>query len=253
VVDPWQPELDPAWIAALLLAALDYALLCRFLARRGEPVAHWRRACFAAGLVLVALALLSPIEHIALRSMLSFHLLQNVMIADWAPPLLVAGLSPAMARAAERRALMRALTRPGVAFSFWVSTWYVLHVPAVYGYALSHDWALGLEHLAFLCTGIAFWWPVLQPGRMRSGPRVVYLFGAYLLASPVALGIALAATPLYGFYASAPKLFGLSALADQQIGGMLMALEQSVILFAACWVAFARLLAEEEREVGLSP
>jgi cytochrome c oxidase assembly factor CtaG len=175
------------------------------------------------------------------------------MIADWAPPLLVAGLTPAMARGVERFRPLRLLTRPTVALVYWLCAWYVLHLPAVYGYALEHGWALGLEHLVFLTAGLAFWWPVLQPGRIRAAPRVAYLFGAFLLAAPVALGIALADTPLYGFYERAPKLFGLSALADQQLGGILMAVEQSLVLFAAFWVALARLLDEEEREVGFSP
>ena len=123
------------------------------------------------GLALIAIGLLSPLEHIALTSLLSAHLLQNVILADWAPPLLVLGLTPAMMAAAERRAWVRAVTAPPVALALWLAAWYVLHVPAVYGYALEHRWALGLEHLAFLGSGLAFWWAVMSPGRMRAQAR----------------------------------------------------------------------------------
>jgi cytochrome c oxidase assembly factor CtaG len=249
-VDPWQLQADPEWAAALAIAAVDYAVVVRVLGRRGAPVSRARRAAFAAGLGLIAAGLLSPIEHIALTSLVSFHLLQNVMLADWAPPLLVLGLSPAMVVAAERRAAVRALTAPAIALPFWVATWYVLHLPAVYDYAVVHPWALGLEHVAFLTTGVAFWWPVLAAGsRMAMQGRMMYLFAAFIAASPVSFALALF-HPLYPFYVHAPRLWGISPLEDQQIGGITMAVEQAVILFAACSVAFVRWI-EDEGPVGV--
>jgi cytochrome c oxidase assembly factor CtaG len=173
------------------------------------------------------------------------HLLQNVVLADWAPPLLVLGLSPAMVAAAERRRIVRALTSPPVALGYWLAAWYGLHVPAVYGFALTHRWALGLEHIAFLTSGIAFWWPVLTPSRMRSAAKLVYLFGAFIAAAPVSLALALT-HPQYSFYVHAPRLWGLSPLEDQQVGAIAMAIEQATILFAACSVFFFRMLAEDE-------
>jgi cytochrome c oxidase assembly factor CtaG len=209
-----------------------------------------RAAAFAAGLGLIAVGLLSPIEHIALTSLVSFHLLQNVMLADWAPPLLVLGLTPAMVAASERRMWVRALTAPAVALPVWVAAWYLLHVPAVYDYAVTHRWALGLEHVAFVTAGVAFWWPVLAAGsRMRMQGRMMYLFAAFIAASPVSFALALF-HPLYPFYVHAPRLWGVSPLEDQQIGGITMAVEQAVILFAACSVAFLRWI-EDEGPVGV--
>jgi len=245
MVDPWQIQADPEWAAALVVAAVDYTVVVRALGRRGAPTPPRRVAAFAAGLVLIALALLSPIEHIALTSLLSVHLLQNVILADWAPPLLVLGLSPAMVAACERRGAIRLLTSPAVALAYWLAAWYVLHIPAVYGYALTHRWALGLEHLAFLTSGIAFWWPVLTPGRMASHAKLIYLFGAFIAASPVSLALALT-HPQYSFYVHAPRLWGLSPLEDQQLGAIAMAIEQAAILFTACSIVFFRMLAEDE-------
>ncbi|HEY3764443.1 MAG TPA: cytochrome c oxidase assembly protein [Gaiellales bacterium] len=245
MVHPWQLQADPEWAAALVIAAVDYAVVVRALGRRGSPTPRVRIWSFAAGLALIALALLSPIEHIALTSLLSVHLLQNVMLADWAPPLLVLGLSPAMVAACERRRVVRVLTTPAVALCAWLAAWYCLHVPVVYGYALTHRWALGLEHLAFLTSGLAFWWPVLTPARMTSAAKLIYLFGAFVAASPVALALALT-HPQYSFYVHAPRLWGVSPLEDQQLGAIAMAIEQAAILFGACSVFFFRMLAEDE-------
>jgi cytochrome c oxidase assembly factor CtaG len=251
-VDPWQLQADPEWAAAIVVAAVDYVLVVRTLSRRGQPTPTWRRASFAAGLALIAIGLLSPLEHIALTALLSAHLLQNVMLADWAPPLLVLGLTPAMMEAAEKRAWVRVATSPPVALAAWLAAWYGLHVPAVYGYALEHRWALGLEHLAFLASGLVFWWAVISPGRMRPQSRLLFLFGAFIAAAPVAFALAFT-QPLYDFYERAPKLWGLSPLEDQQIGAIGMAIEQAIILFAACSVAFMQWLDEDDapsRPVG---
>ena len=245
MVHPWHAVFDPEWAIGIAIAALDYAVVARAHARRGQPLPRLRAAAFAAGLAMIALALFSPIEHLALTSMLSFHLLQNVMLADWAPPLLVAGLTPAMMAAAERRAWIRWPTMPAVALGWWLAVWYSVHVPAFYGYALRHRWALGVEHLALLSAGLAFWWPVLSPGRMTHAPKLIYLVLAFFLASPLALVLALSHTTVYGFYLHTSKLWGLSALTDQQLGAITMAVEQAVILFGACSVVFMRLLDSE--------
>jgi putative membrane protein len=239
---PWSLEPDPEWIVALVLFAASYVWAASVF---GASLR--RRLSFVAGLALVAAALLSPIEHVALHSMLSFHLLQNVMLADWAPPLLVLGLSPAMAAAALRLRALRLATTPAVALGYWLAVWYVVHVPAVYGYGLLHGWMLGVEHLVFLSAGVLFWWPVLVEGRMSPLPKLVYLAAAFFIAAPVALVIALAGSTLYPFYDTTPHLFGRSPLDDQQLGGMLMAVEQSALLFVAFSWTFFRLLSEDEQ------
>jgi hypothetical protein len=85
---------------------------------------------------------------------------------------------------------------------------------------------------------------------MGPGPKLAYLFGAFVSAAPVALALALT-HPQYGFYVHAPRLWGISPLEDQQLGAIAMAVEQAVILFAACSVVFFRLLAEDEAGDGV--
>jgi cytochrome c oxidase assembly factor CtaG len=251
VAHPWQLVLDWEWIAAIVVIAVDYAVVTRTYARRAqEPVARWRAAAFGAGLLVIALALISPIEHLALTSMLSFHLLQNVMIGDWGPPLLLLGLTPAMAAAVSRSRAVNALTAPAVALGIWLVVWYGTHLPVLYDYALRHGWALGLEHLAFILAGLIFWWPEVIRGRLDDFQRVVYLALALLLVSPLDVYIYLAPHVLYNFYAHTDKLFSMSAMTDQAIAGAAMAAETNVVFLAVIAFTLARLLDEDRAVAG---
>jgi putative membrane protein len=245
VVNPWQLVFDPEWAIGLVIVAVDYAVVVRSFEARGRPVSWRRRWAFAGGLAVLALALFSPIEHLALTSMLSFHLLQNVMLGDWAPPLFLLGLTSAMTSSLARRRFVAELANPSVALALWLFVWYVSHVPAVYDYALRNQWALGFEHLAFVISGLAFWWPEIVPGYLSPIGKISYLAVAFLAISPLDLFVYLANHPLYSFYAHTPKLGGISALADQQIAGVAMAIESNVVLLTVIGFALMRLLADE--------
>jgi cytochrome c oxidase assembly factor CtaG len=245
MLHPWQFVLDPEWALGLVVIAVDYAVVVRAFGRRGDPVSPLRRLAFAAGLTIMALALFSPVEHLALTSMLSFHLLQNVMLGDWAPPLLLLGLTPLMTRTLSSRRWVQAYTRPSVALTVWLLTWYVTHIPTLYDYALTHHWALGVEHLAFLASGLMFWWPEIVPGCLTALEKIFYLMIALLAISPLDLFVYLANHPLYSFYDHTPKLFSVSALVDQEIAGAAMAMEANTVLLAVIAVSLFRLLADE--------
>ena len=240
MLHPWQPVLDLEWAAGLFLIAVDYWIVCVVLRRRGQPVSRSRVLAFAAGLLVIALSLLSPIEHLALTSMLSVHLLQNVMLGDWAPPLLLLGLSAPMIRALASRRWVARLVSPRFAMGIWLATWYVTHIPAVYDYSLRHTAALGVEHLAFLVSGLVFWWPEVVPGALSAVGKVVYLGVAFLAISPLDLTIYLALHPLYDFYLHTPKLGGISAIADQRIAGVAMAVEANTVIVAVMMVNLFR-------------
>jgi cytochrome c oxidase assembly factor CtaG len=240
VLNAWQPVLDPEWAVAVVLIAVDYGLVCVVLRRRGEPVSRLRVLAFAAGLLFIALALFSPIEHLALTSMLSFHLLQNVMLGDWAPPLLLLGLSAPMIRVLASRRWVAWAVSPRWAMGVWLATWYFTHIPVVYDYSLRNTAALGAEHLAFLLSGLIFWWPEVVPGGLSAIGKVGYLGIAFLAISPLDLGVYLSLHPLYQFYAHTPKLGGISALADQQIAGVGMAIEANALLVTVMGVNLFR-------------
>ncbi len=205
--------------------------------------------CFAGALVLLALAFWSPIHHLGLHYLLSAHLLQNVILAEWAPLLAVLGISRGMAAAASRLSVVRALTHPAVALPLWLGNYFFWHVPAVYQAALHHQSSLiHLEHASYFVTGVLFWWPLFQdqPRHFASGFRAGYTFAAFVLAAPLGLLIALLPRPVYDFYADAPeRIFGLSAISDQQLAGVTMVAEQAVVFFVVFAYWFRRFLYEE--------
>jgi putative membrane protein len=210
-----------------------------------------RTTSFLAGCALLVAALVTPLDTLARVYLVWGHLLQNVVLAEWAPLLLVLGIPPALAARLTRPRAVRVLTLPYVALPVWVGTYALWHVPVLYDAALRHPSSLlALEHATYVVSGALFWWCVWQdaPHRLSSMARAGYVFAAFVLSAPLGLVLALVPRPLYAFYADAPeRVWGLSRLADQQLGGMTMAGEQSVVFFAVFAYWFARFLAEEER------
>lgn len=239
----WNPE------ALLLVPALTIAYLSA--TNRRFTASGWRKACFLAAMGLLLLVTVTPIETIALNYLLWIHLLQNVVLAEWAPLLVVLGIPAALAAAAGTNAIVRALTHPLVALPLWLGTYAFWHIPAVYDAALRNPHSLlHLEHAAYFLTGIAMWWAVFQdaPRRLANGARAIYVFAAFVLSAPLGLVLALVPDAVYDFYADAPeRLWGLSALQDQQLGGITMASEQAIVFFAVFALLFLRFLADEER------
>ena len=216
---------------------------------RGHHLERWRVASFAGGCILLVATAVTPLDALTYH-LLSAHLLQNVVLAEWAPALLVLGLPPALAAQIGEIKPLRLLTRPPVALALWLITYYVWHVPAAYDAALEHPALLHLEHACYLAAGVLLWWPVLQdaPHRLSSAGRALYLFVAFVLASPIGLLLALLPEPAYDWYVEGGGLWGLSPHADQQLAGVTMSVEQAVVFFAVFAIFFFRFLAEEEAD-----
>ena len=243
--DPYAWTLDFEALGLVPALAVGYL----FAARRFRAE-RWRIACFAAGLLLILAAFVSPLHMLSMHFLLSAHLLQNVVLAEWAPALCVLGLPPALAAAAGKASTVKLLTHPFVALPLWLGTYFAWHVPAAYDAALRHPSSLiHAEHACYFVTGFLFWWSALQsePHRLSGGARAVYLFAAFVLASPLGLLLALIPSAVYDFYIHAHRIWGLSPLTDQQIGGAAMALEQAAVLFAASTYFFLRFLGGEGR------
>lgn len=237
---------EPIFLVLAAAAVYGYVRLARTV----ERPSRWRASLFGLGILLVAVPLNSPLETIAIHYLLLMHLLQNVMVADWAPPLLILGLTPAMRAAVAGRGgrWLAAITRPRVSLPFWLAVWYGVHLPAFYDYALRHPWLLNVEHALLLAAGLVFWWPVFSelPQRLSSALRLVYLGAAYVGSAFLSLALIFSSSAFYGFYEAAPRLWGISAEKDQNLGGILMNGEQMIVFFAALSYFLMRLLSEEE-------
>ena len=252
-MDPYTWSWNPEGLVVLLLAAGYVTALRRY------PTLWWRPACFGVAMVLLLAVSVSPLHMLAMQYLLTVHLFQNVVLAEWAPLLVVLGLPPALAAAIVRPSALRLLTQPALALPLWLANYMIWHLPWVYDTALEHPSSLlHLEHALYFLTGLALWWSVVQdaPHELRAGTRAAVVFGAFVLVSPIGLVMALIPRAIYGFYVDAPKrLWGLSALQDQQLAGVLMALEQAVVFFAILAFWFGRFFAEEDRreEIDRSP
>jgi cytochrome c oxidase assembly factor CtaG len=198
--------------------------------------------------VLVLAVSVTPLGTLALHYLLTAHLVQNVVLAEWAPALAVAGLSAAMATALADRVPLRRLAHPLVALPLWVLAYVVWHLPPLYEAALEHHVLLHLEHATYFLTGALLWWPVVQaePHRLGAGGKSAYLFAAFVFSAPLGLMLSLAPEPFYDFYAEAPRVRDLSPLRDQQIAGVAMSVAEAVVFFAVFARFFVRFMAEEE-------
>jgi cytochrome c oxidase assembly factor CtaG len=208
------------------------------LAMRARPVP------LVAALALIFFAFATKLQPFATHTFLWAHLLQNVVLAEWAPGLLVL--------AVPRRLAARVRIRPLVALPLWLVTYFAWHLPWVYDFALRHPHSLlHVEHVTYLLAGICLWWPVVH-GRYSAGVKAAYLFGAFVLASPLGLALALFPRPVYSFYEHAPRTWGPSPETDQQIAGVTMAAEEALVFFAVFAAYLLRFLREEQAAVDYS-
>jgi cytochrome c oxidase assembly factor CtaG len=245
-VDPYTWAWNPEALVVVPLLAAAYVL-----AIGRHPAPGWRIVCFLGAMVLVLVVSVTPIHTLAMHYLLTVHLFQNVVLAEWAPLLVVLGIPPALASAIARPSLIRALTHPAVALPLWLGNYMLWHLPWLYDTALENpDTLLHLEHALYVLTGFLMWWCVFQdePHRLGAGARAGYVFAAFVFASPIGLVMALVPDAIYDFYVHAHhRVWGLDPLEDQQLAGMLMAVEQAVVFFAVFAFWFFRFLAEEER------
>jgi cytochrome c oxidase assembly factor CtaG len=239
---PYAFEFEPVYLALCVVTALLYW-------RQRPDRRH--AVLFGVGLALIAVALNSPLERLARGYLLLIHLLQNVMIADWAPPLLILGLTPALRTAIARQGgrIFATLTRPKVALPVWLVVWYAVHLGAFYDWALRNPWALNIEHGLLIAAGFVFWWPVLaREQRALSTPlSIAYLGSAFVTSAFLGLALMFSTSPFYDYYRHVPRLWGLSPARDQNLGGLLMNVEQTIVFFVAIAWFLLQLLEEEDQ------
>ena len=194
-----------------------------------------RVASYVAGDGLVLAAVVGPLHELQF-DLLTAHLLQNVVLAEWAPALLVFGLPPDLGRRLARFAPV------WVALPVWLVTYYAWHLPPVYDAALEHPATLlQLEHVSYLLAGAALWLP-LAHGSISTGAKAAYVFAAFVLVSPLGLLLLFLPSAAYDFY---DGHWGLTALEDQQLAGVTMVSEAGVVFFAALAYYFARFAREQ--------
>lgn len=253
---------EPSVLAGVAALALLYSAAWVRARRPGEPhpPGYGRLALYAAGLLTVLVALVSPLDSLG-EHLMAMHMVQHMLLLDIAPILMILGLTKGLLRPITRRihALERRagyLAHPAFAVFLYVGVLWLWHIPAMYDQAQGSSVIHALEHLSFSAVGSLYWWHVLSPIRSRLrlgglGP-VAYMTSGKLFVGLLGIALAFAPTVLYPFYAHQPHYWGLTALEDQSIAGLVMALEQSVVMGIALVVLFVRMLGESEREAQRS-
>ena len=248
---------DASWSfvpgAILVVAVLTVLYVRRWREVRASVA---RLASFLAGMALILVALVSPVDRLA-EQLFFMHMTQHLLLLDLAPILVLLGLTKVILRPATRK-LMRLeqaagpLAHPVFAIGLYVVVMWIWHVPALYDAALEHSVVHVLEHITFAIAGGLYWWHLLSPIRSRKrlggmGP-VVYMVSTKLLVGLLGVGLAFAPEAIYDFYERQPGFWGLSPDGDQQVGGLIMATEQSIVMGIALAYLFVRMLAEADRQ-----
>jgi putative membrane protein len=223
-----------------------------FRGRRTRPV------LFGLGVFTSFVALLSPIDTAGDLYLFSLHMLQHLLLMMVAPPLVLLGFAGLRAPAADwfprTRRLWWAITRPWPAVLIFNAVMLVWHIPALYDTTLTTEPIHVVEHLSFLAVGIVFWWPIVDPVR---GPNTKTVSPLEKIAALVVSGIpptvlglifALSPTAFYEYYVHAPRLWGITPVADQQYGGVVMLGLGNIIYFIAITIIFVRLLGDQARD-----
>jgi putative membrane protein len=247
---------DPLELSILALAGALYWRRARTLARRGRTVRRARAGAFAAGLLLVFVALGSPIDTLGEERLFSLHMFQHLLLGDAGALLLVLGLDGRLLRPLLRARLvrrLRVLAHPLVALPLWAANFVLWHLPVLFDAALRSDAIHALQHSLFVALGMLVWAALLEP---LPGPawftapwKIPYVLGMWLVMLVLSQVFIWSSHVYYAPYTHDAPLSGLSHLADQKAGGGVMLVESALTMLPALvWVLLQVLRESEARQ-----
>lgn len=272
----WRPDI----ILVLVLAGVIYVRgwwhlrnrPARRSHRRAQLAAGWRLGAHLSGLAVLVLALVSPIDFLG-GQLFSMHMVQHLLLMMLAPPLLLianplpfalwgmpAGARREMGRLLKpmsaSRHLLRTLTRPGVVWMVFIAVFLGWHDPHAYDAALRIDWVHDLEHITFFGASMLFWWHVTRAGphihgEFSPGLRVAYLLATVPINMLTGVAIAFAGKPIYSYYTAVPRVWGMTVMQDQMLGGVIMWIPGSMMFILAALILIAHQVQDEENKPSL--
>ncbi len=236
--------------------------------------ANWRLVSYWTGLTLLLISLVSPIDVLG-GYLFTFHMIQHLLMMMFAPPLLwlanpfpalLWGL-PATLRLVVARAFLpesplrrglAALSQPGWAWMIFVTIYIGWHDPNAYNAALEREWVHDLEHLTFFSVAMLMSWLITSAAPrvqtpLKAGLKIALLLALVPVNMAAGIAITFSQTLIYTYYESAPRLFGLTVMQDQMIGGTLMWIPGSMMYLVGVLVLVARLFKAEEQKHLLTP
>lgn len=259
------------WLFIVALAAAYVRLLRRARTAGADRVELRKRAgYFAAGALLLWIALDWPVGALGAGYLAWVHMIQFLLIAMAAPPLLLLGIPkeglPRLRDDGAAARVRRLVTNPLVTLLAFVAVGYYTHLPATTDTLMATQWGSFLIDLLWLGGGLLYWWPVIGPAghrpRFAPGLRMGYLFASMVFMTAPGAMITFADFPMYGIYELAPRIGDFPALDDQRVAGLLMKIGGGMIMWIAISIIFYRWHREENRllerdmqhlEAGIAP
>jgi cytochrome c oxidase assembly factor CtaG len=249
------PMFAPLQLVGATALGLAYARRASTLSARGRPVPAWRVACFAAGLIAIVAAMVSPLAHIG-EELLLAHMAQHLVIGDLAALLIVLGLTgpllqPLLAIGAIDR--LRILAHPLVAFPLWVASLYVWHLPVLYQAALSSEPLHAVQHLCFIGFGVLMWMPLVgplpKPTWFGLPAKLGYVVAVRLAGTVLGNVFMWSNHVFYPDYGPGEASWDISPLSDQGIAGVIMTAEGGLVtLGVLCWLILVWAKQDTERQ-----
>lgn len=259
---PWSWSWYPSVLAGLGLIVVVYLYLANGYRRRvnyGPPVPPLRQASFLLGILMVFLALLSPLDSLSDHYLFSAHMVQHILLVAFAPVLWLLGvpdgLLNALVRAPWLRRFAYAVTRPIPAFLIFNGVFLIWHVPNLYILALEEQPVHIAMHLSFLASAVIGWWPVYSrfseaAPRASLTMQLFYLFFMMFPTTALSAWITLSPGILYPFYGSQALQFGLSPHDDQQLSGLIMWIPGNALFFIAFSIVFFQWFQRSQSETS---
>jgi putative membrane protein len=254
----WEPHPD-VWLLVGLLAA-SYTIAAVRVGPRfavpGQPaVSRFQAICFGLGVLALWVAADWPIHDVAEQSLYTAHMIQHLVFSMVAAPLLLLGTPAWMMRAILRPhwALRSAqfLSRFLPALIIFNLVIVITHWPAFVDLSLRSGVVHFLAHAMILLASLVIWMPVVSPlpevPRLTPTVRMIFLFLQSVVPTVPASFLTFGARPLYHYYEGVPQLFGLTALEDQRMAGLVMKIGAGLLLWMLIAVTFFRWAAEEDR------
>jgi putative membrane protein len=257
---------DPLTIVLLALSAVLYVLGVRRLWRSasvGKGVRRWEALAFALGWISLAIALLSPLHPLG-EVLFSAHMVQHEILMLVSAPLIVLG-RPLIAslwslpiewrhklgdlsKARPFRSSWQRITNPLSAWAIHMIALWVWHLPVLFQATLKSDLVHFFQHISFLGSALLFWWALIHGahGMLGYGVGVLYVFSTAAHSGLLGALLTVATTVLYPAYAETAPGFGLTALEDQQLGGLIMWIPAGVLYTIAGLALLAGWLREAE-------
>jgi putative membrane protein len=241
-------------LGPLALFGLAYAKRVQTLGRQKHPVPGWRQACFYGGFLTIGVALTSLGNDS--QELLTAHMVEHLLLGDIAALLIVLGLTGPLIAPILRIKLfdrLRVLAHPLIAFPLWAIDLYVWHLPIFYEAALRHSGVHALEHAMFLGFGINMWMclfgPLPTPTWFGNPAKLCYIVAVRLTATVLGNVFLWSGTVFYPFYIHGDSVWHISPIADQNLAGAVMMIEESILtLCLFCWLFLRTAKHGEERQ-----